>query len=108
MNLNELVELVDNLKDKIQTPKTITNAYLLIVWVSGRNAGISKIRNHVRHHASEKFPIMDRIPRKLGQELGEEASKVWLEAYNAPIEYVEQRVQVMFFNATNGQALFNR
>lgn len=103
----QLLSIVDDLRGKIEMPE-ITDAYLRIVWVMGRDAGASKVRAHVRHNMNEKLPFLKQPPKALLQQLGQSGADVWLNGYNAAVEYVERKVNVMMFHATKGQALVAR
>ena len=105
--MTELLDLVEDLRGKIEIPE-ITDAYLRMVWVMGRDAGASKIRTHVRHNMNERLPYLKQAPKALRQQLGQTGSDVWLNGYNAAVEYVEVKVNAMMFYATNGQALVAR
>ena len=105
--MSMLLNLVEDLRGKIEMPE-INDPYLRTVWVMGRNAGASKVCTHVRHHMNEKFPILEKAPKAVRQEMGQTAADVWLNGYNASIEYVERKVNVMLFWATNGNAMVAR
>lgn len=103
----ELLNLVEDLRGKIEMPE-ITDSYLRMVWVMGRDAGASKVRTHVRHNMNERLPYLKQAPKALRQQLGQTGSDVWLNGYNAAVEYVEVKVNAMMFYATQGQALVAR
>lgn len=103
----DLLSLVEDLRGKIKMPE-ITDPYLRAVWVMGRDAGANKIRSHVRHRMNECLPYLKQAPKALRQKLGQTGSDVWLNGYNASIEYVEIKVNAMMFYATNGQAMVAR
>lgn len=103
-NMTQLLALVENFRGNIEMPE-ISDPYLRIVWVMGRDAGANKIRAHVRHNMNEKLPYLKQAPKALLQQLGQTGADVWLSGYNASIEYVERKVNVMMFYATQGQAL---
>lgn len=108
MNMTtELLKLVDDFRGNVEMPE-ITDAYLRIVWCQGRNAGAAKVRTHVRQNLTASLPYLKQAPKALRQQLGQTGSDVWLNGYNAAVEYVERKVNVMLFNATDGQALVAR
>jgi len=104
---NQLLNLVEDLRGKIEMPE-INDPYLRVVWVMGRNAGANKVRTHVRHNLGAKLPFLTQAPKALRQQLGQTGSDVWLNGYNAAVEYVERKVNVMMFHATHGQAMVAR
>ena len=101
---NQLLNMVEDLRGKIEMP-AISDPYLRTVWVMGRNEGAIKVRDHVRHNMSEKLPFLKQAPKELRQQLGQNGADVWLKGYNAAVEYVERKVNVMMFYATHGQAM---
>lgn len=101
---NQLLNMVEDLRGKIEMPE-ISDSYLRVIWVMGRDAGANKVRTHVRHNLNEKLPFLKQAPKALRQQLGQTGSDVWLNGYNASIEYVERKVNVMMFYATHGQAM---
>ena len=106
-NMSNLLNLVEDFRGNIEMPE-ISDAYLRTVWVMGRNAGANKVRTHVRHNMGEKLPYLKQAPKALRQQLGQTGADVWLNGYNAAIEYVERKVNVMMFYATQGQAMVAR
>ena len=106
-NMTQLLNIVEDLRGKIEMPE-ISDAYLRTVWVMGRNAGANKVRTHVRHNMNEKLPYLKQAPKALRQQLGQTGADVWLNGYNAAVEYVERQVNVLVFHATQGQALVAR
>lgn len=100
----ELLDLVENLRGNVEMPE-ITDTYLRMVWCMGRDAGCNKVRTHVRHNMHERLPYLKKAPVALRQQLGQTGSDVWLNGYNAAVEYVEVKVNSMMFYATYGQAM---
>lgn len=98
------LELVEGLQGKVAVPQ-IANPHTKLVWIMGRNRGADVIRSHVRHSMFAPLPWLTKAPKGVEKELGSEMSKVWLEGYNAAIRYVEMKVNVIVFNATNGQVI---
>lgn len=103
----QLLELVEDLRSKVELPE-IADPYFRTVWIMGRNAGASKVRHHVRQHLNEKLPYLTTAPKALREQLGQKGTDIWLNGYNAAVEYVEGKVNVMMFQATNGQAMVAR
>lgn len=103
----ELLNLVEDFRGNVEMPE-ISDAYLRMVWVMGRDAGASKIRTHVRKNLNESLPYLKKVPKELRQQLGQTGADVWLSGYNAAVEYVERKVNVMMFYATQGQVMVAR
>lgn len=106
-NMTSLLNIVEDFRGNVEMPE-ISDPWLRIVWVMGRDAGAAKVRNHVRHNMGEKLPYLKQAPEALRQQLGQTGSDVWLSGYNASIEYVERKVNVIMFYATQGQAMVAR
>jgi len=100
----QLLELVEDLRGKIEMPE-ISNSYHRAVWIMGRDAGANKVRTHVRHNMNEPLPYLKQAPKAFRQQLGQTGADIWLNGYNASVEYVERKVNVMMFYATHGQAI---
>jgi len=98
------LELVEGLQGKVAVPQ-IANPHTKLVWIMGRNRGATVVRNHVRHNINAPLPWLTKAPKGVEKEMGPELAKVWLEGYNAAIRYVEMKVNVAVFNATNGQVV---
>lgn len=103
-NMTQLLNIVEDLRGKIEMPE-ISDPYHRIVWVMGRNAGANKVRTHVRHNMGEKLPYLKQVPDAIRQQFGQTGADVWLNGYNAAVEYVERQVNVLVFYAIQGQAL---
>lgn len=88
---DQLISLVEDLRGQIKIPE-ISDPYLKTVWIMGRNAGANKVRHHVRHNFGNKFPTLNVAPKAIRQEMGETGADVWLNGFNASVEFVENKV----------------
>ncbi len=105
--MSQMLDVVEDLRSKIEMPE-ISDPYLRVVWCMGRNAGATKVRDHVRHHVTEAFPHLKVAPKAVRQEMGQKASDVWLNGYNASVEYVQTKINAIVFHATRGQIMATR
>lgn len=102
--MNQLLEIVEDLRGKVEMPE-IQNPYLRTVWIMGRNAGAAMVRNHVRHKVSEPLRTLKVAPKAVRQEMGPVAADVWINGYNAPVEFVQMKINAFLFRATHGQVM---
>lgn len=107
MSMSQLLSLVEDLRSQIEVPE-INDPYLRSVWIMGRNAGSSKVRTAVRHNPNNALPFLKEAPKALRQQMGQKAADVWLNGYNAAVDFVQVKINVMIFNATRGQAIIAR
>lgn len=105
--MSQILSIVEDIRSHIEMPE-ITDPYLRVVWVMGRNAGATKARNHVRHHLADKFPVLTKAPVTIRKEMGQTAADVWLNGHNAALEYVQRKVNVLVFNLSGGQIIATR
>ena len=104
---SQLYAIVDNIRSHVKVPN-IDNPYIRSVWIMGRNVGASKVRTAVRKKPNEALPFLKSAPKALREQMGKEASDMWLDGYNASVEFVQRKINVMIFNATGGQAMIAR
>jgi hypothetical protein len=103
-----LLELVENLREKIAIPKYFDHLSQRTVWVMGRNYGAAIVRSHVRHNSAAPLPWLTKAPKGVEEEMGPELAKVWLDGYNTSIRYVETYVNRALFHATDTRKVIRR
>lgn len=91
--MNELLELVENLKSKVPCPDSI-EPLLRAVWFNGMSSGASFVRYHVRHHLSKPISVKNQFERCPFS--AESDREVWLSGFNAPIEHVKKEIGRIF------------
>lgn len=97
--------VIVNAAGEIAVPDQIHNAYHKALWMQGRDAGLKRARQAVRHNTNDSLPHLKVAPKALRKELGNIGADFWLAGHEAAINYVEMKVNVFFFNATQGQIL---
>jgi hypothetical protein len=107
MNLNELYTWIEDATGEITVPD-IADAYRKAVWMQGRDTGMKRARDHIRHNIGEKLPRLTQAPKRLRQEMGDLIADYWLSGHEAAMDLVEQKINVFIFHATDGQALVAR
>lgn len=104
MNFLEFAEnVITEAPGKIRSIKT-TNGYHKALWMQGRDCGLKRARQAVRHNTNEALPHLKTAPQAIRKDLGVDA-ELWLAGYEAAIGHVEKKINVFFFMATNGQIL---
>lgn len=105
--MSQILKIAEDIHSHIEMPE-ISDPYLRTVWVMGRNAGANKARNHLRHHLTNKFPVLTKAPVAIRKEMGQTAADVWLNAHNAALDYVQRKVNVLLFYMSAGQIIATR
>lgn len=100
--------VITNAAGAIAIPAEICNGYHKAVWVQGRDAGLKRARQAVRHNTGEAMPHLKAAPKTLRKELGQTVADFWLAGHEAAVDYVEMKINVFIFEATGGQVLAAR
>lgn len=100
--------VIANAAGAIAIPAEICSGYHKAVWVQGRDAGLKRARQAVRHNTGEAMPHLKVAPKAIRKELGQTVADFWLAGHEAAVDYVEMKINVFIFEATGGQALVAR
>ncbi len=91
--------IADNLKSLVSIPDFESN-YIRQVWLVGRNRGINVLQRHVRQYPYQVLPTLVTAPNNIKKELGADLAAVWLEGYNAPMQYFQTVIDEFIKTAT--------
>ena len=102
--MSQLLNIVDDLRSRVKVPE-INDPYLRNIWIVGRNIGVNKVRDAVRHNPNNALPFLKEVPEAIRIQMDKKASDMWLEGYNAAVDYVQVKVNTLIFEATHGQVM---